>query len=103
MGKRPQPANLAGFGGRKPGQVNRTTRAVKQALVEAFDKLGGVSSLVKWAKEEPTEFYKLWAKLLPTELTANVSVTHNLAQQLEAVAMELRQADDGAGRTITIN
>lgn len=55
-------------GGRKPGTPNKVTVSVKAALVEAFDQLGGVTSLVDWAKGNPTEFYKLWAKLAPTEI-----------------------------------
>lgn len=55
-------------GGRAKGTPNKTTATVKIALQDAFNHLGGVSSLVKWAKEEPTEFYKLWAKLLPEQL-----------------------------------
>lgn len=54
-------------GGRKAGTPNKTTAAVKAALQEAFDGIGGVSALKKWGKENPTEFYKLWAKLLPQE------------------------------------
>lgn len=55
--------------GRKKGSVNKTTAAVKDALTKAFDGRGGVRALTAWADENPTEFYKLWAKLLPTEVT----------------------------------
>lgn len=59
--------------GRPVGAVNKSTRAVKEALQEAFEGLGGVPSLIAWAKEEPTEFYKLWTKLLPAEVKAEVT------------------------------
>src|SRR4051812_47683654 len=55
-------------GGRKRGTPNKATAAVKAALVEAFDQLGGVSALVKWGKKHPTQFYALWIKLLPQEV-----------------------------------
>jgi hypothetical protein len=55
--------------GRPKGAKNKTTAAVKNALTKAFDQLGGVPSLVKWGKENQTEFYKLWAKLLPQEIS----------------------------------
>ena len=55
-------------GGRQKGTPNKTTAAVKEAMVQAFDQLGGVPALVEWAKSNPTDFYKLWAKLLPTEI-----------------------------------
>lgn len=54
--------------GRKPGGLNKSTRSVKAALQEAFERLGGVDSLVKWGKQEPAEFYKLWVKMMPTEV-----------------------------------
>jgi hypothetical protein len=59
--------------GRKKGVPNKATKAVKEALQEAFEGLGGVPSLIAWAKEEPTEFYKLWSKIMPTEVKAEVT------------------------------
>lgn len=47
---------------------NKTTTAIKEALIEAFGKLGGVPSLVAWGQEHPTEFYKLWARMAPQEM-----------------------------------
>lgn len=54
--------------GRKKGVPNKTTASVKQALTIAFEGIGGVSKLQAWATEHPTEFYGLWAKLLPKEV-----------------------------------
>lgn len=55
-------------GGRKKGSVNKVTASTKAALEKAFGELGGVPSLVKWAEEQPTEFYKLWSKLVPADV-----------------------------------
>ncbi|MDY0012842.1 MAG: hypothetical protein RBS40_08130 [Rhodocyclaceae bacterium] len=60
-------------GGRKKGTPNKATASVKQALAEAFQGIGGVPSLIKWAQEEPTEFYKLWSKTLPQEIKQEVT------------------------------
>lgn len=60
-------------GGRKKGSLNKTTTAVKEALTVAFEDLGGVPSLVAWGHENLTEFYKLWVKVLPQEIHANLS------------------------------
>lgn len=57
-------------GGRKPGSPNRVTVAVKEALQQTFSELGGVESLKAWAQENPTAFYNLWGKLIPTEVKA---------------------------------
>ncbi len=53
--------------GRPKGAKNKSTASIKGALVAAFDKLGGVKSLVSWGKENPGDFYKIWAKLVPQE------------------------------------
>ena len=55
-------------GGRKPGVVNKATASVKEAFAEAFDKLGGAEALVAWGRENPTDFYKLASKLIPTDV-----------------------------------
>jgi len=55
--------------GRRPGVPNKITASVKEALVEAFERMGGVPSLVKWGKKHPGEFYRLWLRLLPIQLT----------------------------------
>ena len=70
-------------GGRKKGTPNKTTTTVKEALQKAFKDLGGVGALTQWAKGEPTEFYKLYAKLLPKELEVSGSLTVEMAERLK--------------------
>lgn len=76
-GKRKPPA--AGKG-RPKGAVNKSTKAVKDALVQAFDELGGVPALKTWAQANPTAFYQLWGKMLPLQIAgdpdAPIKVTH---------------------------
>lgn len=68
------PKGLTNAGkGRPAGALNKSTKAVKEALQEAFEGMGGTTRLIEWAKEDPTEFYKLWAKLLPAEVKAEVT------------------------------
>ena len=72
--------------GRPKGALNKTTVAVKTALERAFDGTGGIDALIKWAKANPAEFYKLWAKLLPVDLRADLkvdSITDKLAERLD--------------------
>lgn len=59
-------------GGRQKGTPNKTTANVRAVLEEAFERMGGVDKLVKWAEAEPTEFYKLYAKLLPVQVNGKV-------------------------------
>lgn len=81
-------------GGRKVGTPNKTTAEVKSALVAAFGELGGVPSLVEWGKKFPTEFYKLWAKLLPTEIKNADGETFKLKIVEEIVDADT--SEDGA-------
>jgi hypothetical protein len=55
-------------GGRQMGTPNRVTGTVRMLLEDAFESMGGLDALVKWGQENPTEFYKLWAKMLPVGL-----------------------------------
>lgn len=57
-------------GGRVKGTPNKQTVAVKQCILNAFEHIGGVKNLVKWAQENESEFYtKMWVKVMPTEVT----------------------------------
>jgi hypothetical protein len=56
--------------GRKKGSTNKVTRDIRQAFLDAFDALQqepGVN-LVDWAKDQPTEFYRLSGKLIPAKV-----------------------------------
>ncbi|KEQ53061.1 hypothetical protein [Sphingobium chlorophenolicum] len=61
-------------GGRQKGTPNKTTAMMKAAIEDVFQKLqdgdgGDNAHFLGWAKENPTEFYKLSSKLLPLQLT----------------------------------
>lgn len=55
------------------GTPNKTTVAAKQAFQMAFDGIGGVDALKTWAAENPTDFFKLFSKLIPVD--TNVTLT----------------------------
>jgi hypothetical protein len=70
-------------GGRKAGTPNRLTSTVKEAFETAFHAMQeqpGVK-LGDWGKANPTEFYKLSARLIPAEIDAKIS-THETAVEL---------------------
>ena len=56
-------------GGRTKGTPNKQSASVKQCIINAFEDMGGVQNLVKWGKENQTEFYKLWGRMIPHEVT----------------------------------
>jgi hypothetical protein len=56
-------------GGRTKGTPNKLNAAVKEAIIAAFNKVGGESYLVDVAKTDPRTFCTLLGKVLPTQLT----------------------------------
>ena len=58
--------------GRPAGIPNKLTRAAKEAFALAFEGVGGVDALTEWARENLTDFDKLYARLIPVELSATV-------------------------------
>lgn len=54
--------------GKVKGTQTKQTQSVKEAFRLAFEGIGGVTALIKWAKREKTEFFKIYSKLLPKEL-----------------------------------
>lgn len=54
-------------GGRTPGTPNKLTKSAREAFQYAFANCGGEIELAAWATENRTEFYKLFARLIPQE------------------------------------
>jgi hypothetical protein len=63
-------------GGRTAGTENKTTASMKQCVQSTLEWLQTQPrvNMREWAKENPTEFYKISSKLIPTELNANVEI-----------------------------
>ena len=55
--------------GRKSGTLNALSKSAKDNISAVFDQIGGSPKMAEWASANPTEFYKLYARLLPHELT----------------------------------
>lgn len=65
-----RPKGQPKLGGRAKGVPNKLTVAAKEAFALAFQGMGGVPALSKWAEDHPTEFYKLYARLIPVDVTS---------------------------------
>lgn len=61
--------------GRKPGVPNKTTKAAREAFQFAFDEIGGPHKLAEWAGDNLTEFYKLYGRLIPVEVQADMNAS----------------------------
>lgn len=72
-----KPGQSGNPAGRKKGSQNRSTRALKEALLRAGDRAGGVDAdgnprgvegwLIELASSDPKAFASLLGRLLPTE------------------------------------
>lgn len=65
--------------GRKAGTPNKSTVAFKSAVLAVFHRMGeaegkggknidGEAAFLVWAKANPTDFYKIAARLIPHEV-----------------------------------
>ena len=61
-------------GGRKKGSVNKIGTQAKDNIIAVFTRLGGTAAMAKWAKDNQTEFYRLYARLIPTDVTATIDI-----------------------------
>ena len=70
-----RPKGQPKLGGRKKGTPNKVTQAAKDAIAEAFQRIGGVDRLVDWIKEDPkneTAFLTgVYPKLIPVQLAGD--------------------------------
>ena len=82
-----KPKGAPKSGGRVKGVPNKTTAALKEAILHAFDRVGGVSYLEKVAKADPRTFCTLLGKVLP------LTVAGDAAAPLELI-VTWRQAPD---------
>lgn len=58
-------------GGRQKGVPNKTTAAIKEAVIEAFNRAGGVEYLLNVARDDPKTFCGLIGKVIPLQVDAS--------------------------------
>ena len=65
-----QPGNKAAKN-RGPNKITREIKTVKATVLEAFHELQKhpKANLVAWGEKNPSQFYQVAAKLIPTEVT----------------------------------
>lgn len=55
-----------------PRELSR--KRVTQAFMDAFELIGGTPRLALWAHTNPTDFYKLYAKLMPSQASKDLDL-----------------------------
>ena len=69
--------------GRGAGKIGAR---VKHNLTETFNRIGGLETLAEWASANKTEFYRMWAKLLPVQMKHSGKLNHDHAHVHSAVS-----------------
>lgn len=83
-------------GGRKKGTPNKTTLTLKEGILEAYEKSGGVEYLLGIAKKDPKTFCALLAKLIPSEVKADLTSSDGSMQpvRIELVSPNAQDSED---------
>ncbi len=74
---------------RTKGSPNRLGAQARENIAAVFTRLGGTAAMAEWAKDHESEFYRIYAQLMPREVTADVRVTSEVEltdEQLAAIA-----------------
>ena len=73
-------------GGRVAGTPNKLTATVKENVINVFNRIGGQEAMAEWAQDNRTDFYRLYARLLPTQVKSeqikSPVASHNPFQHL---------------------
>lgn len=54
-------------GGSRKGVPNRATRTVRENTIAVFDAIGGQEAMADWARDNLTEFYRLYGRMAPSD------------------------------------
>ncbi len=80
-------------GGRVKGAPNKISLSLKQAILETFLRLGGVSHMAEWAKKHPGEFYRLAARLVPPGAPVRIAGLEGALASQGAAVMNAMSAE----------
>lgn len=73
--------------GRPVGTKNLVSGTAKENMIAVFTRLGGTAAMADWARENPTDFYRLYAKLIPTQVTGEDGGPVQVVGRIELVAL----------------
>lgn len=57
----------------RKGSPNKAGATAKENLIAVFTRLGGTAQMAKWAMANQSDFYRLYAKLVPQQIDLEVT------------------------------
>lgn len=63
-------------GGRTKGVPNKVNAELREMILNALSQAGGEKYLLQQTKDNPTAFMSLLGKILPMQVNASVTVSH---------------------------
>jgi hypothetical protein len=72
--------------GRPKGSPNKQTAAIKDMIVQALDKAGGVDYLITQSEVNPTAFLTLVGKVLPMQVSGDPDNPISILTEIALVA-----------------
>lgn len=83
----PKPKGAEKTGGRQKGTPNKVTGELKDMILTALNRSGGVDYLVKQAESSPTAFLTLVGKVLPLQVNGAGEGGEHLVDQVITVRL----------------
>ena len=71
--------------GRQAGVPNKLTTHFKTAVMLAYQAIGGDTAFAAWAQANPTEYYKIAARLIPHEVVGPGDKGQHLVQTVQHI------------------
>ena len=89
-------------GGRVKGTPNRFTSSMKDAFLSVYQDLQDENGeehghLKAWAKDHPTDFYKICSKMIPQQLTADVNYTVSAKEMTDEELLNIATGGSARG------
>lgn len=83
----------------RKGSPNKLGAQAKENIAAVFVRLGSTAGMADWAADNKTEFYKLYARLLPQQVEADVRVSSEIDLTDEQLADIAAGGRSGAAET----
>jgi len=58
----------------RAAKPNKAGKTAKENVLAVFTRLGGTAAMARWAKDNQTDFYRLYAKLIPQQIDMEVNI-----------------------------